>query len=97
MEFGQGSQVNIPIAVLLWLIITPMMMRVDFTAIRGMGRKPKGLMVTLFINWVVKPFSMALIAWVFIFAFQTDNITGKFWHVVLIAIPIQVQVYFNCR
>ena len=65
MEFGQGSQVNIPIAVLLWLMITPMMMRVDFTAVRGVGRKPKGLAVTLFINWVVKPFSMALVAWVF--------------------------------
>ncbi len=65
MEFGRESQVNIPVAVLLWLMITPMMMRVDFMAIRGVGRKPKGLMVTLFINWVVKPFSMALIAWVF--------------------------------
>ncbi len=65
MEFGGGSQVNIPIAVLLWLMITPMMMRVDFTAVRGVGRKPKGLLVTLFINWVVKPFSMAFIAWLF--------------------------------
>jgi ACR3 family arsenite transporter len=65
LEFGSGSQVNIPIAILLWLMITPMMMRVDFTSVRDVGKKPKGLLVTLFVNWVVKPFSMALIAWVF--------------------------------
>lgn len=65
VEFGQGSQINVPIAVLIWLMITPMMMKVDFAAIRGVGRKPAGLMVTLFVNWLVKPFSMALLAWVF--------------------------------
>jgi ACR3 family arsenite transporter len=64
-EFGEGSQINIPIAVLIWLMITPMMMRVDFGAIREVGRRPRGLFVTLFVNWLVKPFSMALIAWVF--------------------------------
>ncbi len=65
LEFGQGSQINVPIAVLIWLMITPMMMRVDFGAIRNVGRKPAGLIVTLFVNWLVKPFSMALLAWVF--------------------------------
>jgi arsenite transporter len=65
MEFGQGSQINIPIAVLIWLMIIPMMMKVDFAAIRNVGRRPRGLLVTLFVNWLVKPFSMALIAWVF--------------------------------
>jgi ACR3 family arsenite transporter len=65
MEFGAGSQVNIPIAVLIWLMIIPMMMRVDFAAVRDVRRKPKGLLVTLFVNWLVKPFSMALIAWGF--------------------------------
>src|ERR1019366_6700212 len=65
MEFGQGSQVNVPIGVLLWLMIYPMMLKVDFSAIGGVARKPKGLMVTLFVNWVVKPFSMALLAWLF--------------------------------
>ncbi len=65
MEFGKGSQVNAPIAVLIWLMIIPMMMKVDFGAIRDVGRKPKGLAVTLFVNWLVKPFSMALIAWIF--------------------------------
>jgi ACR3 family arsenite transporter len=46
-------------------MITPMMMKVDFGAIRDVGRKPAGLMVTLFVNWLVKPFSMVLLAWVF--------------------------------
>ena len=65
IEFGKGSQINVPIAVLIWLMITPMMMRVDFGAIRNVGRKPAGLVVTLFVNWLVKPFSMALLAWLF--------------------------------
>ena len=65
LEFGRGSQINLPIAVLIWLMIIPMMMKVDFTAIGRVGRKPKGLLVTLFVNWVVKPFSMALISWFF--------------------------------
>jgi ACR3 family arsenite transporter len=65
LEFGRGSQINAPIAVLIWLMITPMMMKVDFTSIRNVGKRPRGLLVTLFVNWLVKPFSMALIAWVF--------------------------------
>ena len=64
-EFGQGSKVNVPIGVLLWLMIYPMMLKVDFGALGGIARKPKGLLVTLFVNWLVKPFSMALLAWVF--------------------------------
>jgi len=65
LEFGKGSQINVPIAVLIWLMIIPMMMKVDFTAIRNVGKRPRGLLVTLFVNWLVKPFSMALIAWLF--------------------------------
>lgn len=65
LEFGQGSQVNVPIGILLWLMIYPMMLKVDFGAIGGMARRPKGLLVTLFVNWLVKPFSMALLAWIF--------------------------------
>ena len=65
MEFGHGSQINAPIAVLIWLMIVPMMMKVDFTSIRNVGKRPRGLLVTLFVNWLVKPFSMALIAWIF--------------------------------
>ena len=65
MEFGRASQVNVPIAVLIWLMIIPMMMKVDFGAILSVRQKPRGLLVTLFVNWLVKPFSMALIGWVF--------------------------------
>ncbi len=65
MEFGRGSQVNVPIAVLIWLMIIPMMMKVDFGAILNVRQKSRGLLVTLFVNWLVKPFSMALIGWVF--------------------------------
>jgi arsenite transporter len=65
LEFGHGSQINAPIAGLIWLMITPMMMKVDFGAIRNVGRKPAGLLVTLVVNWLVKPFSMALLAWFF--------------------------------
>src|SRR6187402_2232762 len=65
LEFGAGSQINIPIAVLIWLMIIPMMMKVDFASIRDVGQRPRGLLVTLFVNWLVKPFSMALIAWLF--------------------------------
>ena len=65
LEFGRGSQINLPIAVLIWLMIVPMMMKIDFLAIREVGKNPKGLLVTLFVNWMVKPFSMALIFLVF--------------------------------
>jgi len=65
LEFGQGSQINVPIALLIWLMITPMMMKVDFASVREVGRRPRGLLITLFVNWLVKPFSMALFGWVF--------------------------------
>lgn len=65
LEFGTGSQINLPIAVFIWLMIIPMMMKVDFTAIQAVGKRPRGVLVTLFVNWTVKPFSMALISWVF--------------------------------
>jgi arsenite transporter len=55
----------VPIAVLIWLMITPMMMKVDFSSVRNVGRRPAGLVVTLVVNWIVKPFSMALLAWAF--------------------------------
>jgi ACR3 family arsenite transporter len=63
LEFGEGSQVNVPIAVLIWLMIFPMMLKVDFGSIGGIARRPKGLLITLFVNWLVKPFGMAFLAW----------------------------------
>jgi len=65
LEFGHGSQVNFPIAVLIWLMIVPMMMKVDFASVRRVGNRPHGLLVTLFVNWLVKPFSMAVFSWIF--------------------------------
>ena len=57
--------VNIPVAMLVWLMIYPMMVQIDFTAIRNAGKKPKGLFLTLIINWLIKPFTMAFFAWIF--------------------------------
>jgi ACR3 family arsenite transporter len=65
MEFGSGSQINIPIAILIWLMIYPMMLKIDFASIVRVGRKPKGLVITVIVNWLVKPFSMAFFGWLF--------------------------------
>jgi ACR3 family arsenite transporter len=65
LEFGAASHINVPIAVLIWLMIYPMMLKIDFASIRNVGRRPRGLFVTLFVNWLVKPFSMAFFGWLF--------------------------------
>ncbi|WP_414662526.1 ACR3 family arsenite efflux transporter [Horticoccus sp. 23ND18S-11] len=65
-EFGTGSHVNIPIAVLIWMMIYPMMLKIDFGGLAGVARRPKGLIITLVVNWLVKPFSMALLGWLFV-------------------------------
>ena len=59
------SHINLPIAGLIWLMIYPMMLKVDFASVLNVGRNPRGLLVTLFVNWLVKPFSMALLGWLF--------------------------------
>ncbi|MDX1667948.1 MAG: ACR3 family arsenite efflux transporter [Limnobacter sp.] len=59
------AHVNIVIAVLIWLMIFPMMVQVDFASLKDVGRKPRGLILTLVINWLIKPFTMALLAWLF--------------------------------
>lgn len=64
-EFGGGSQINIPIAILIWMMIYPMMLKVNFASVLEVGKRPKGLLITCFVNWLVKPFSMALIGYVF--------------------------------
>lgn len=60
------AQVNLPVGLLIWVMIIPMLLKVDFGAMRQVGRHWRGIGVTLFINWAVKPFSMALLGWVFI-------------------------------
>jgi len=59
------AHVNLVVAVLIWAMIYPMMIQVDFAAITDVGKKPKGLALTLTINWLIKPFSMALLGWLF--------------------------------
>ena len=60
------SQVNIPVAILIWLMIYPMMVQIDFSSIVKAGKKPKGLVITLVVNWLIKPFSMAIFAAIFL-------------------------------
>ena len=58
-------KVNIPVAVLIWLMIYPMMLQVDFSSIKNVSRQPKGLILTIIVNWLIKPFTMAFFAWIF--------------------------------
>jgi len=60
------AEVNLPVAVLIWLMIIPMLLKIDFAAMSEVIQHVKGIGVTLFVNWLVKPFSMALLAWLFI-------------------------------
>ena len=60
------ARVNIPVAVLIWLMIYPMMVQIDFSSIVRVGKRPKGLIVTLVVNWLIKPFTMAIFAVIFL-------------------------------
>ncbi len=60
------AKVNLPVAALIWLMIIPMLVKIDFAALAGVKEHWRGIGVTLFINWAVKPFSMALLGWLFI-------------------------------
>lgn len=99
MEFGEGSQVNVPIAILIWLMIFPMMLKIDFGSLGSIARKPKGLLITLFVNWMVKPFSMAFLAWLFfnyIFSAWIDPETAKSYTagvIILAAAPCTAMVF----
>lgn len=59
------AQVNLVIAIFIWVMIYPMMVQIDFSAVKDVRKSPKGLMLTLAINWLVKPFTMALLSWLF--------------------------------
>lgn len=63
----QVMGISIPIAILIWVMIYPMMMKVDFQSVKAVGRQPKGLFVTWIANWLIKPFTMYAIAWFFLF------------------------------
>ncbi|WP_295875052.1 ACR3 family arsenite efflux transporter [uncultured Zhongshania sp.] len=74
------AHVNLPVAVFIWVMIYPMMVQVDFSAIKDVGKKPKGLALTLVVNWLIKPFTMAALGWLFfrvIFADWVDPQTAS--------------------
>ena len=59
------AHVNLPVAVLSWLMIYPMMIQIDWSAVKDVGKRPRGLLLTLAINWLIKPFTMAAVGWLF--------------------------------
>ncbi|UCG28039.1 MAG: ACR3 family arsenite efflux transporter [Bacteroidales bacterium] len=75
-------RVNIPVAILIWLMIYPMMLQVDFSSIKDVGKRPKGLILTLVVNWLIKPFTMAFFAWIFFTklyaAFISPELAGEY-------------------
>ncbi|TIX89554.1 ACR3 family arsenite efflux transporter [Rhizobium sp. P44RR-XXIV] len=63
---AEAAKVNIPVAILIWLMVIPMLLKIDFGSLAKVGSYWRGIAVTLFINWAVKPFSMALLGWLFV-------------------------------
>ncbi len=73
------AHVNLVVALLIWIMIYPMMIQIDFSAIKDVGKKPKGLILTLVVNWLIKPFTMAALGWLFfkvIFANWVDPLSA---------------------
>ena len=93
------ARVSIPMAILIWVMIYPMMMKVDFRSIKNVGRNPKGLFVTWIVNWLVKPFTMYGIASLFFFtvfkAFITPDLATEYFAgaVLLGAAPCTAMVF----
>lgn len=61
----EWAHVNLVVAALIWIMIYPMMVQIDFSAVKNVGRKPQGLVLTLVVNWLIKPFTMAALGWLF--------------------------------
>ncbi len=61
----QIYNVNLPVAVLIWMMIYPMMLQIDFSSLKDIRKSPKGLILTVVVNWLIKPFTMAFFAWIF--------------------------------
>lgn len=59
------AHVNIPVALFIWVMIYPMMVQIDFSAVREVGKRPKGIVLTVVVNWLIKPFTMAALGWLF--------------------------------
>ena len=100
------ANISIPTAILIWVMIYPMMMKVDFQSIKNVGKNPKGLYLTWIVNWLIKPFTMYAIASFFLFIVFKNLITPELateylaGAVLLGAAPCTAMVlcgYFNKR
>jgi ACR3 family arsenite transporter len=97
------AQVNLPVGVLIWIMIVPMLLKIDFAALGQVKSQARGIGVTLFINWAVKPFSMALLGWIFVrhvFApwLPEDQIDGYIAGLILLAAaPCTAMVFVWSR
>jgi ACR3 family arsenite transporter len=74
---AEVANVNLPIAILIWLMIYPMMMQVDFASIKDVTKQPQDLALTLVINWLIKPFSMAALGWLFFHIIFADLVSAE--------------------
>jgi len=74
---AEVAHVNIVVALFIWVMIYPMMVQVDFSTIKEVGKNPKGLMLTLIINWLIKPFSMAVLGWLFFEGLFADFVSPE--------------------
>lgn len=74
---AEVAHVNIVVALFIWIMIYPMMVQVDFSTIKEVGKNPKGLMLTLIINWLIKPFSMAALGWLFFEGLFADFVSPE--------------------
>lgn len=76
------AKVNVPIAILIWMMIYPMMLQIDFSSLKKIGKKPKGIVLTVIVNWLIKPFTMAFFAWLFFSniyaAFISPELAGEY-------------------
>ncbi|MBK6265950.1 ACR3 family arsenite efflux transporter [Marivirga sp. S37H4] len=92
-------QVNIPIAILIWMMIYPMMLQIDFSSLKKIGKKPKGIVLTIIVNWLIKPFTMAFFAWLFFSnlysAFISPELAGEYiaGAIILGAAPCTAMVF----
>lgn len=99
MDRLQISGISIPIAILIWVMIYPMMMKVDFQSVKQVGKNPKGLFITWITNWLIKPFTMYGIAYLFLFivfrAFITPELATEYLAgaVLLGAAPCTAMVF----
>ena len=99
MSTWEIYRVNIPIAILIWMMIYPMMLQIDFSSIKEVGKRPKGIVLTVVMNWLIKPFTMAFFAWIFftkIFAaFIDPALAGEYiaGAIILGAAPCTAMVF----